>query len=507
MSNVPEPALKQHEPVRRAWWKRWRIPFVLLVMALAVVGWWHWAKSQEEQRLQAVYALWDQQGRWRWNDWLVDRPVVTDKENGDIIISQMAKLIPGNLETDLGMLLMNDVNHYSPNHVLHSEQTLELRRRIQKCEEAFKLFPEYLKRKHALSRIPQGVSPYTIVLLNIQESRSLHNRLEEQMEVELSEGKTAQAQQTILMSLQLAHYLDEQLMLIGRLVQVALLSRNCNQVQRWLALSEPDDQLLAAMQAALAPFDTQSFFRKSILIEAGAFDQTVLDMKKNKSNLSSLMAWGGNANTWWEKTWESMLSIIQAQRLGSPAQHAECLEIYLMLYLQTWERWSMQRKGWQELDASLKQSKARAYLPDMKHYLLPAMEKVGMAEMKLAAQFRVTQVALAAERYRRVHQHWPQSQEELLKGFLPSIQLDPYDDQPIRIKPVEDGILIYSIGKDNVDDGGDVLEARERVGTVTDVGIKLWKVNQRRLPALPLSNEYLEKKAELQRTQGGEEKK
>lgn len=503
MINVPEPALKQHEPVRWAWWKRWRVPFVVLTLLLAAVGWWYWTKAQEEQRLQSVYALWDQQGRWRWNDWLADRPVVPDAENGDILIDQMAKLIPGNLETDLGMLLMNGDNVYSPNHVLHDEQTLELRGRLKKCEAVFKLFPDYLKCKHSVSRIPLNVSPFSILLPNIQSSRSLINRLDEQVELELSEGKTAQAQQTILTGLQLTHSLDEQSMMIGRLVQIAILNLECSHVQRWLALSEPDDQLLVALQAALARFDEQKSWGKTIMIEAGAFDQTVIDMRNNKSNFASLVAFGGSANSWWEKAWESMLSMIQSQRLSSPAQHAECLEIWLKVYLQTGERWSVQRKGWEEIVASIKESKAKTYLPSLKHYLFPAIEKIGGAEMKLAAQLRTTQVALAAERYRLVHQRWPPSQQELLKGFLPSIQLDPFDDQPIRIKPVEDGLVIYSIGKDNVDDGGDVVGARER-SSVNDVGIKLWNVNKRRLPALPLSKEYLEKKAEEQRTQGGE---
>jgi hypothetical protein len=65
----------------------------------------------------------------------------------------------------------------------------------------------------------------------------------------------------------------------------------------------------------------------------------------------------------------------------------------------------------------------------------------------------------STERYRLKHGELPQKMADLGE-FLPSIPLDPYDGQPLRLK-VEDGeLVLYSVGKNAADDGGSDLEGR-----------------------------------------------
>jgi hypothetical protein len=52
---------------------------------------------------------------------------------------------------------------------------------------------------------------------------------------------------------------------------------------------------------------------------------------------------------------------------------------------------------------------------------------------------------------------------------------------------IPDGRVVYSVGVDEKDDDGDVLPS-EGHGT-TDLGIRLWNLDQRRKPARKLDNQ------------------
>jgi hypothetical protein len=62
--------------------------------------------------------------------------------------------------------------------------------------------------------------------------------------------------------------------------------------------------------------------------------------------------------------------------------------------------------------------------------------------------------ALAMHGYRAVHGRFPDNLAELSPEIIPLLPVDPYDDQPLRFKKTDRGWIIYSIGPDLVDDGG-----------------------------------------------------
>lgn len=66
--------------------------------------------------------------------------------------------------------------------------------------------------------------------------------------------------------------------------------------------------------------------------------------------------------------------------------------------------------------------------------------------------------AIALERYRMQHGAYPESLEALVPAFVVRPLLDPMDGKPLRYKKLpEGGFLMYSIGTDLRDDGGDIL--------------------------------------------------
>jgi hypothetical protein len=95
------------------------------------------------------------------------------------------------------------------------------------------------------------------------------------------------------------------------------------------------------------------------------------------------------------------------------------------------------------------------------------------------AKLRCARVALAAERYRQKHGNWPQSLADLAPQYVPAVPLDPFDGKPLRYRRTDRGAVVYSVGEDGRGDGSDP-------DTLRGVVFKLWNVDQRRQPALPV---------------------
>jgi hypothetical protein len=68
----------------------------------------------------------------------------------------------------------------------------------------------------------------------------------------------------------------------------------------------------------------------------------------------------------------------------------------------------------------------------------------------------VVGTAIALKRFQLKHGKLPETLGELVPEFSRSVPIDPYDGKPLRYHPNADGTyLLYSIGEDGKDDGGD----------------------------------------------------
>jgi len=69
---------------------------------------------------------------------------------------------------------------------------------------------------------------------------------------------------------------------------------------------------------------------------------------------------------------------------------------------------------------------------------------------------RLAMTAITLKRYQLRHGAWPADLKALVPEVLSEVPKDPVDGQPLRYRPNADGtFLLYSIGSDGKDDGGD----------------------------------------------------
>ncbi len=100
-------------------------------------------------------------------------------------------------------------------------------------------------------------------------------------------------------------------------------------------------------------------------------------------------------------------------------------------------------------------------------------ERAVYLQIKHNAILDCTLAGIAAERFRLANRRWPASLDQLVPTYLDQVPADPFaEGQPLKLATTDQGIVIYSIGDDGIDDGGQVAaEQNQRVGP--DLGFRL----------------------------------
>jgi hypothetical protein len=86
--------------------------------------------------------------------------------------------------------------------------------------------------------------------------------------------------------------------------------------------------------------------------------------------------------------------------------------------------------------------------------IMPATGKMFDATGRNLAHRDAVRCAIAARQYQAAGGELPARLADLAPDFLPAVPADPFDGQPLRLIVAEDGLTIYSIGRDRKDDGG-----------------------------------------------------
>ena len=100
--------------------------------------------------------------------------------------------------------------------------------------------------------------------------------------------------------------------------------------------------------------------------------------------------------------------------------------------------------------------------------LTPAFVRTYQFELQAVAGSLCARGALAVERHRLATGQIPQTLDELVPSFMPSVPLDPFDGKPLRFRHLDQGYVVYSVGQDLTDNQGEERKPRrERRGHKT----------------------------------------
>jgi len=103
----------------------------------------------------------------------------------------------------------------------------------------------------------------------------------------------------------------------------------------------------------------------------------------------------------------------------------------------------------------LASSKYRYSLIDI---FMPALDRACEYAYKVRALHEATETILALRRWQLEKGQYPMSLSELVAaGYMEKVPMDPYSDNALVYRKVDDDFTIYSIGENFTDDGGKVL--------------------------------------------------
>ncbi len=97
--------------------------------------------------------------------------------------------------------------------------------------------------------------------------------------------------------------------------------------------------------------------------------------------------------------------------------------------------------------------------------LVPGYSRVKEIYLETAAQIRITRAGLALLQYKRDHGAFPPTLDVLDAKEL----ADPFVDQPLRYRVEPEGFVLYSVGKDQKDNGGVPQPANSKDKTDFDI--------------------------------------
>lgn len=113
-----------------------------------------------------------------------------------------------------------------------------------------------------------------------------------------------------------------------------------------------------------------------------------------------------------------------------------------------------------EFERELRSSLVRRvrYMP--LEIFVPALEKAALEHQLARARQNATCTVIACELFRRRTGAYPADVQQLVPRELPALPQDVFDGKPLRIKSGPSGLMVYSVGADGRDDGGQRPEAK-----------------------------------------------
>ena len=87
--------------------------------------------------------------------------------------------------------------------------------------------------------------------------------------------------------------------------------------------------------------------------------------------------------------------------------------------------------------------------------MLPYLGQAHVAEACGIARLRNALTAIGIESYRLANGRLPERLNEIAPDFLLTIPVDPFTGRPLSYRKLAKGYVVYSVGEDGKDDGGD----------------------------------------------------
>jgi hypothetical protein len=285
-------------------------------------------------------------------------------------------------------------------------------------------------------------------------------------------GNIAAAVESCRACLNAARSLGDEPFLISQMIRIACVAVACDMVERTLAQGEAREADLAALQKLLVEEEKHPTLLVGLRGERAGMNDLFTKLGDGTMTMEMLVGPGGLNVADLDLT----TRLFGFTRSNIHREHVRSLE--LMNRMVDAARLPAHE---QSLAIQAVETDLRAQVPTapLMRLLFPAVQNVARTSQRKTALVRSLMVLVAVERYRLKRGKWPDTLEDLKPDFLKAIPLDPFDGKPIRYLKRGDGVTVYSVGHDGVDNGGTIDRSKTTESGI-DLGYRLWDVKARR---------------------------
>jgi hypothetical protein len=432
------------------------LAFLILVLLIALVAWRHHQSSQVEARLKIIRDAGYPTSAAELDRWYAAAP--DDRNAALLYVEAAGQLGSGDPETDRAFQsALAEVPMRAP---LPPDLTKRLTEHLAAHRESLELI--HRAAQLTQSRYPVDLSTgFNALLPHLAEIRKLAQLLREQVVLEADAGRADQAVTAIVDGAALGRSLANEPLLISYLVRIAvnaIMVSGAEQAVNRVKLSETHlDQISRALASA---DDTNGVIRALAGERAAAIGLFQMD----PGQAAALMSQGGAGPSAAQLRGLSALNRLTGLFDRDLVYYLDTMQIFIAAASQSS---SDRSETAREFDERMAEAKRSYYI--LTALVAPALSKALDRDTENAARIRVATTALAVERHRLQHGgQVPDSLEALVPAFLKAIPLDPFTGEPLRFQKQQDGYVVYSVGTNRSDDGGERLAAGQR-GSPPDI--------------------------------------
>ncbi len=462
--------------------ERWRrlkalrpaIP-LLFPLAVLIVVYVVQAHRDEEQLEQALAEADRLDPGWRCDELEARRPHLADAENSRFPIEAAYGSLPKPRNSDHWFLKRADEafqQEVSPEVALNDAQRRALEQDLAEAAAA-------LTEARRLADFPQGRFPLvwqddylSFTLPHLEAVRTVARLLSYDAIRRADQSDPDGAVRSCRAVVNAGRAIGDEPTFISQMSRNAIRTRAVRGVERVLAQGEPSDAALEPLQRLLERELQDNLLLVALRGERAYVDRLLGDLQTGKIPLQRLFAFfgsGGGQMRWNPEAFVSgSLKRQRAHLVRIATQAVEAAK-------QPPDRRAAQFKT---LAPTLGNQ------PWLVQMLLPALFQFEVNFRRFDAELRCALVMVAVDRFRQRHGRWPASLNELVPEFLTQLPTDPCNGRPLCYRRLPDGVVIYSVGEDGVDNGGTIIrQGAPRAGV--DWGVRLWDVARRRRPSPP----------------------
>jgi hypothetical protein len=450
----------------------WAFTIVGCCALLLRWGWVHYKWHLDELEYQEAIEEADRlDPGWRLGDLEAARPVIPDAENSALQVLAAHQLMPKNWlppPQDSTECLEYTIDEFSPQQSLNEKQSRELGDELEKASAAVAAARRLAEMPRGRYKLVWSNDAILTLLPHLHAVREVSRLLWLDAVRLVQQGDVDGALTSCRAILNTGRSIGDEPAMISQLKRLDCQDLFLKSLERALAHGQPSKATLQPILELMLDETRQPLLLIAARGERAIWDQFLEVLKAGEFDRASYS---------WIKTRRSFEVDDMLDKKRAHASHGA--------WLKFWTEYVNIRKL--PLEEQLNHNQLHTIpaedFPTVFEGMCgggdPIYEKLPLAYGRRLALMRSAITALAVERYRLSHGRWPERLEDLVRSYLSNIPCDPFDGQPLRYRHLADGVVIYSVGLDRIDDGGNIERIKfNEPGT--DIGFQLWNPERRK---------------------------